>query len=70
MGLVVQELTNPEGSAQDDSCLRTTSPASAAERTFAWLGNYRRLVGRYEQHLKMYRAFFHVACLLITLRKL
>ena len=38
------------------------------ERTFAWLGNYRRLVVRYDRHLTMYRAFFHVACVLITLR--
>jgi transposase len=40
------------------------------ERTFAWLGNYRRLVVRYENHLLMYQAFFHVACSLITLRYL
>jgi len=38
------------------------------ERTFAWLGNYRRLVVRYDRHLSMYRAFFHLACALITLR--
>jgi transposase len=38
------------------------------ERTFAWLGNYRRLLVRHENHLLMYRAFFHLACLLITLR--
>jgi len=38
------------------------------ERTFAWLSNYRRLVVRYDHHLKMYQAFFHVACILITLR--
>jgi transposase len=39
------------------------------ERTFAWLGNFRRLVVRYERYLGMYRAFFHVACLVITLRQ-
>jgi len=38
------------------------------ERTFAWLSNYRRLVVRYDRHVKMYQAFFHVACVLITLR--
>ena len=38
------------------------------ERTLAWLGNYRRLVVRYDRHLCMYRAFFHLACALITLR--
>jgi transposase len=40
------------------------------ERTFAWLGNFRRLVVRWERHITIYRAFFHVACLLITLRQL
>ena len=40
------------------------------ERTFAWFGNYRRLLVRWERHLKMYLAFFHLACLLITLNRL
>jgi transposase len=40
------------------------------ERTFAWLGNFRRLVVRRERHIMLYRAFFHVACRLITLRQL
>jgi transposase len=38
------------------------------ERTFAWLGNYRRLVVRYDRTLSMYYTFFHIACALITLR--
>ena len=40
------------------------------ERTFAWLGNFRRMVVRYERYLTIYRAFYHVACLLVTLRQL
>jgi len=40
------------------------------DRTFAWLWNFRRLVERFERHLRMYQAFFHLACLLITLRQL
>jgi hypothetical protein len=40
------------------------------ERQFAWLGNFRRVVGRWEHHITMYSAFFPVACLLITLRQL
>jgi transposase len=40
------------------------------ERTFAWLGNFRRLLVRHDYHLQMYEAFFHVACLIITLRHL
>jgi transposase len=40
------------------------------ERTFAWLGNFRRLLVRYNYHLHLYEAFFHIACLIITLRYL
>ena len=40
------------------------------ERTFAWLGNFRRLLVRHDYHLHMYEAFFHIACLIITLRHL
>lgn len=40
------------------------------ERLFAWLGNFRRLVTRYERKVKMYQAFVHVAFMLITLRQL
>jgi transposase len=40
------------------------------ERTFAWLGNFRRLLVRHDHHLHMYQAFFHLACLIITLRHL
>jgi transposase len=55
---------------QDGRSLRRSKRRWKVERTFAWLGNFRRLVVRYERSLKMYRAFFHVACLLITLRQL
>lgn len=40
------------------------------ERTFAWFNNYRRLVVRWDRSLTIYSAFFHVACLMITLRQL
>lgn len=39
------------------------------ERLFAWLGNFRRLVVRYERNHWIFRAFIHVACVLITLRQ-
>jgi len=52
----------------DGRTLRRYRKRWKAERTFAWLGNYRRLVVRYDRHLSMYRAFFHLACALITLR--
>jgi transposase len=39
------------------------------ERTFAWLGNFRRLVVRYERLLTVYSGFFHLACIIIALRQ-
>jgi transposase len=39
------------------------------ERTFAWLGNFRRLVLRYERSLTVYQGFFHLACIIIALRQ-
>ena len=39
------------------------------ERLFAWLGNFRRLVVRYEYHAANYPGFAHLGCLLILLRQ-
>ena len=39
------------------------------ERTIGWLGNYWRLVVRYDRSLQIYRAFFHIACFMIVLRR-
>jgi transposase len=39
------------------------------ERTFAWLGNFRRLVVRYERLITVYSGFFHLACIIIALRQ-
>jgi transposase len=36
----------------------------------AWLGNNRRLAVRWDRDIVVYSAFFHIACLLITLRRL
>jgi transposase len=55
---------------QDGRKLRRYKRRWKVERTFAWLGNFRRLVVRWERYITMYRAFVHVACLLITLRQL
>jgi transposase len=55
---------------QDGRKLRRYRRRWKVERTFAWLGNFRRLVVRWERHLTMYLAFFHLACLLITLNRL
>ena len=55
---------------QDGRKLRRYRRRWKIERTFAWFGNFRRLLVRWERHLKMYLAFFHLACLLITLNRL
>ncbi len=59
-----------KGATQDGRKLRRYRRRWKVERTFAWLANFRRLVVRWERHLTMYLAFFHLACLLITLRRL
>lgn len=38
------------------------------ERTFAWLGGFRRLVVRWERRAHLYLAFLLLACILILLR--
>lgn len=40
------------------------------ERTFAWLGNFRRLLVRHERRHSIFRAFLLVAFILVSLRRL
>lgn len=55
---------------QDGRKLRRYKRRWKIERTIAWISNFRRLVVRYERQITMFRAFVHVACLLIALRQL
>ena len=55
---------------QDGRKLRRYRRRWKIERLIAWLGNFRRLVVRYERNIHVYQAFCHVACLLIVLRQL
>ena len=57
-------------SLNDGRTLRRYRNRWKIERTFAWLGNFRRLLIRYDYHLEIYQAFFHIACLIVTLRHL
>ena len=54
---------------QDGRALRRYKRRWIVERTNAWLGNFRRLVVRYDRSLTIYRAFFHIACFMIVLRR-
>ena len=37
------------------------------ERTFSWIGSFRRLVVRHEHLVSVYTGFFHIACLIIAM---
>ncbi|HLL39567.1 MAG TPA: transposase [Rubrobacteraceae bacterium] len=40
------------------------------ERTFAWLGNFRRLLARHERYLSAFRALYLVAFIVISVRRI
>jgi transposase len=40
------------------------------ERTFAWLGNFRRLLVRHERYISVYQGFFNLTCISILLHRL
>jgi len=69
MELICPHRTNRKRTnTQDGRKLRRYRKRWKIERTFVWLGNFHRLVIRYERHPLMYAAFFHLACCLILLR--
>ena len=60
---------NQKKKYHDGRKLRRYKRRWTVERTFAWLQNFRRLVVRWDRKLTSYKSFFHMACLLITLRQ-
>ncbi len=54
---------------QDGRALRRYRRRWIVERTIGWLGNFRRLPVRYDRSLTIYRGFFHIACIMIVLRR-
>jgi transposase len=55
---------------QDGRKLRRYKRRWKVERTFAWLGNSRRLVVRWEAYVKIYGAFMRLAFILLCLKRL
>jgi transposase len=55
--------------SQDGRALRRYKRRWKVGRLFAWLGNYRRLVVRYEVDVDNFVGFIHLACVLILLRQ-
>jgi hypothetical protein len=54
----------PAVARKDDYGLRFT-----VERSFAWLGNFRRRLIRWERTFSVYRSFFAFAVLLVCVRR-
>ena len=55
---------------QDGRKLRRYKRRWRVERLFAWLGNFRRLVVRYERQAENYLGFVQLGCVMILLRHL
>jgi len=68
--LIAPNRSNRRTRTQDGRPLRRYRRRWRIERTFAWVGSFRRLVVRYEHSLDLYTAFFHLACAIIALRRL
>lgn len=60
---------NSQATHQDGRKLRRYRRRWIVERTFAWVGHFRRLVVRYERLITSYAGFFHLACAMLTLRR-
>jgi len=60
---------NRQATHQDGRKLRRYGHRWIIERTFAWIGWFRRLLVRHERLVETYFGFFHVACVLLTLRR-
>ena len=54
---------------QDGRVLRRYRKRWKVERLFAWLQNFRRIVVRYEYHLKNFLAMVQLGCIVILLRR-
>jgi transposase len=67
--LIPARSTNRRATHQDGRCLRRYRRRWIVERSNAWLYNFRRLVVRYERSAEIYTALVHLACALITLKR-
>jgi len=54
---------------QDGRKLRRYRNRWIVERTFAWLGWFRRLVVRWDRLMSTYGGFFHLACAMVVLKR-
>jgi transposase len=67
--IIPRRRRNTVATHQDGRKLRRYRRRWIIERTNAWLQNFRRLVVRYERAVRNFEALVHMACVLITLKK-
>jgi transposase len=67
--LIPARSNNRQATHQDGRQLRRYKHRWIVERTFAWLGHFRRLVVRYERLMATYAGFFHLACAILALKR-
>jgi transposase len=67
--VIPRRRNNRRATHQDGRKLRRYRHRWLIERTFSWLGWCRRLVVRWDRQIEMYRGFFHIALIMLTLRR-
>jgi len=67
--IIPKRKNNQVATHQDGRKLRRYKRRWIIERTNSWLQNFRRLVVRYERKAKNFEALVHMACALITLKR-
>lgn len=67
--IIPARCNNTRATDQDGRKLRRYKRRWIVERTIAWLGNFRRLTTRHERLITTYAGLFHIACAMLTLKK-
>lgn len=68
--LIAPHRRNRREKRQDGRALRRYRRRWIVERTFAWLHNFRRIRTRDDRSFVIYSGFFHLALMLLALRRL
>ena len=68
--IIPARIPNTRATHQDGRTMRRYRRRWTIERTNAWLQNFRRLVVRYERKVLLFLALVHMACAMITLKRI
>jgi transposase len=68
--LIAPHISTRKTKRQDGRALRRYRHRWIVERTFSWLHNFKRIRTRDDRLLVIYAGFFHLALMLLALRKL